>query len=177
MKIAWSVIIDFIKKIWYNIYVIKRKTICSSGAVGAQRTFNPLVGSSNLPSNTIWAPSLIGNYRGAACGKYGGDLVQVYGGILKRWRELSWKQPGRWWAGAWVRILLPPPFGELSIMVLPRSRKPFVRKGVGVRVSHSPPIHSEPNLARASSRTPQGKCNTGNEYSRTGSLLTISLIL
>ena len=68
-------------------------------------------------------------------------------------------------------------YGELSIMVLPRSRKPFIRKGVGVRVSHSPPIHSEPNLAKASSRAPQGKCNTGNEYSRTGSLLTLLLIL
>lgn len=40
-------------------------------------TFNQRAVSSSLTTDTIWAPSLIGNYRGTARGKYGGDLVQI----------------------------------------------------------------------------------------------------
>ena len=84
--------------------------------------------------------------RGVTRGKYGGDLVQLYGSVSERLMELVLKTRGGG-SRPWVQIL------------------PL------------PPIHSEPNLARASSRAPQGKCNSGNEYSRTGSLLTLLLIL
>ena len=57
--------------------------ICPSGAVVAHLTFNQVAESSSLSSDTIWAPSLIGNYRGTACNKYGGDLMQLYGGYYE----------------------------------------------------------------------------------------------
>ena len=59
MKIAWRVSIDFIKKIWYNIYVIKKKSYVRVAQLVEHLTFNQVVEGSNLSADTKWEARLI----------------------------------------------------------------------------------------------------------------------